>query len=88
MEVIESGFGVAVVAAVADGVDARHAAGTGEKLTPGVVKIRGNGYAAVIDDSNHIALLVGDVVSAGFLIILLKKAFECAFPDRNRRTAA
>ena len=62
LEVIEAGFGIVIVAAIAEGVDCGHGAGGGIYLAVGVVGIRGHPGAGRIDKVHHVALEVGDVV--------------------------
>ena len=60
--IIEPGFGVEVVATVADGVDARHRAAGAEKLAPGVVAVVRNLRPTCGEDLHHVALQVRHIV--------------------------
>ena len=42
LEIVEAGFGVVVIAPVAQGIDAGHCAGAGEQITPCVVGVLRN----------------------------------------------
>ena len=69
MEVIEAGFSIVVVAAVAQGVDLRQGAFCGNDLAVGVVFVAGDNISVGIDDLHHIALQVGDVVIGGAVVL-------------------
>ncbi len=58
LEVIEAGFGVVVVAAIAERVNACHTAGGCQDFAPGVVGIGRISCAAGIDELDYIALQV------------------------------
>ena len=62
LEVIEAGFGIVIVAAIAQGVDCGHGTGGGIYLAIGVVGIGRHSRAAGIYQVHHVALEVGDVV--------------------------
>ena len=62
MEVIEAGFGIVVVAAVAEGILLGHAAGLRENIAPSIILIRGSYCAILIDELDHVALQIQDVV--------------------------
>ena len=65
MEVIQAGFGVVIVAAVAQGVSLGHCSGGGEDVAVGVVGVRGNGVSVGIYQPHYIALEVGNVIVVG-----------------------
>ena len=60
--IIESRFGVVVIASVPQRVDAGHIAGGGEELAPGVVGVGGDAGSAAVQDASDVALQVGQVV--------------------------
>ncbi len=62
LQVIESRLAVIVVATVANGVDRRQRARSENDLSPGVVAVLGLARSAGVDDLNHIALQVCDIV--------------------------
>ena len=62
LQVIETGFGIVVIATVADGVQVCELAGLGENCAVGVVSIAGHGLAGGIDQMHHVALQVQDIV--------------------------
>ena len=62
LEVIEAGFGIVVIAAIAQGVDCGHGAGGGIYLAVGVVGIGSYPGSGRIDKVHDITLEVGDVV--------------------------
>ena len=62
MEVIESGFGIVVIPAVAQGVGACHASGLRKNVAPCVILIGSNLCATHIDELHDVALEVQDVV--------------------------
>ena len=62
LQVIEAGFGIVVIATVADGVQVCELAGLGENCAVGIVSIAGHGLAGGIDQMHHVALQVQDVV--------------------------
>ena len=62
LEVIEPSLGVVVVASVAQRVDLRHCACGGEDVAPCVIGIGSHRRAAAIDQLDHIALQVQDVI--------------------------
>ena len=62
LEVIETGFGIVIVAAIAQGIDCGHGAGGGIYLTIGVIGIRGHPGSGRIDKVHDITLEIGDVV--------------------------
>ena len=62
MEIIEPGFGIVVIAAITQGVGAGHAAGLRENIAPCAVGVCGGFCAILIDELDHIALEVQDVV--------------------------
>ena len=68
LEVVEPGFCVVVVAAVADGVDFADGvlvgSGDGQDIAPGIVLVLAEGCAQIADDADDIPLLVQDVVIA------------------------
>ena len=65
LEVIEPSLGVVVVASVAQRVDLRHCACGGEDVAPCVIGIGSHRRAAAIDQLDHIALQVQDIVIGG-----------------------
>ena len=72
LEVVELGFGVVVVTAVAEGVDLGDFVGTGHvhdgAFTPGVVGIPGDGFAAPVGDSNNIPLQILPEIEGAFIV--------------------
>ena len=62
LEVIEAGFGVVVVAAIAEGVDACHGAGGCQDFAPGVIGIGRIGCAVGVDELDHISLQIEDII--------------------------
>ena len=62
LEVIEAGFGIVVIAAIAQGVDCGHGAGGGIYLAVGVVGIGSYPGSGRIDKVHDITLEIGDVV--------------------------
>ena len=62
MQVIEAGFGIVVIAAVAQGVDCGHGAGGGIYLAVGVVGVGRHSRAAGIYQIHHVALQIGNVI--------------------------
>ena len=62
LEVVEAGFGVVVVASVAERVDLCHGAGGVGNLTPGVVGVAGNQGSAFIEQTKNVTLQVQNVV--------------------------
>ena len=66
MEVIESGAGIVIVAAIADGVDRADCGGKGafrrKVIAPRVVIVFYNGRFGGVDDLHHVALQVFDVI--------------------------
>ena len=68
MEVVEAGFGVVVVAAVAQGVDEGHGAGGEGELAVGVVGVGGDLGAAGVDQVHDVSLKIGDVVVLGTVV--------------------
>ena len=62
LQVIEPGFGVVVVAAVAERVQIGVAAGFGQHIAPGVVGVLGIDCAALVVELHHIALGVEHIM--------------------------
>ena len=56
LEIIEAGFGVVVVAPVAEGIDLCHGAGGVGELTPGVVGVAGNQGSAFVEQTKNVTL--------------------------------
>ena len=65
LQVIEPGFIIVVIAAVAQGVDACHAARRVNDLAVGVIFVGCYGHAVTVNQTNHIALEIEDVVIIG-----------------------
>ena len=68
LEVIEPGFGVVDVAAVAQGIDFCQGAGSGQDLAVGIVGVGGYDLLIAVQDRQNIALEVGDIVVGGAII--------------------
>ena len=62
LQIVEAGFGVVVVATVAEGIDLCHGAGGVGELTPGVVGVAGNHGSAGIDKAKNVTLQVQNIV--------------------------
>ena len=62
LQVIEPGFIIVVIATVAQGVDACHAAGGGNDLAVGVIFVGCYGDSVSVDQPDNIALQVQDIV--------------------------
>lgn len=60
--IIELGFGIVIITAVAQGVDACHGTRCGNDLAVGVVFIGCYSHAVAVDQANHITLEVQNVV--------------------------
>ena len=62
LEIVEAGFGILVIAPVAQGVDLRHGAAGTQDLAEGIVEIRCYLVAAAVYQIHHIALEVRNVI--------------------------
>ena len=66
MEIIESGAGIVIVAAIADGVDRADGGGKGafrrKVISPSIIVVLYNGCFGGVDDLHHVALQILDVV--------------------------
>ena len=62
LQIVEPGFGIAVVAPVAQRIDVCDGAGLGEHVAPGVVGILGVDRAALVVELDHVTLCVEDVM--------------------------
>ena len=73
LEVVEGGFGIVDIAAVAQGVcfaeGCRHAARGGADIAPGIIGIFYDNGAAAVHDGNNIALEVGDIEIRGSVVL-------------------
>ena len=67
LQIVETGIGIVVIAAISDGVDLTDAAGACD-LTPGVVGIAGDHTAGGIQDLYNVALQILDIVVLGSIV--------------------
>jgi hypothetical protein len=83
LEVVELGFGVVVVTAIAEGVDLGNFVGTGEvddgTFTPSVVGVSGDGFAVLIGNSDDIALQILTEVVGNLIVKDTADAVRNAF---------
>ncbi len=81
MEVVELGFGVVVVAAVAEGVDFGDFVGAGKvddgTFTPGVIGISGDGFAVFIGNRDDIALQILTEIVRNLIVKDTADAIPC-----------
>ena len=62
LQIVEAGFEIVVIATVAEGVNACHAAGGCQDFAPGVVGIGRIGCAAGSDELDHISLQIHHII--------------------------
>ena len=75
LQVIETGFGIAVVTSVAQGVEvgdgqvAKLCAGDTQDVAPGVVGILRHGFIGAVHQLDHVALGVENIVIGGVIVL-------------------
>ena len=68
LQVVQAGFGIIVVAAVAEGIDQGDQGCVGNGTgTPGVVAVATNGLTQIVEDLHHIALQIFQEVGSPYL---------------------
>jgi hypothetical protein len=101
LEVVELGFGVVIVTAVAEGVDGGDFVGTGKvddgTFTPGIVGVSGDGFSVFICDSNDIALQIFTEVVGNLIVkdtadairrfsLVYRRSYKMSIYRKNSRT--
>ena len=69
LEVIETGFGVVIIAAVAKRIDFSHGSGGSDYIAVGIVIIARNYCSGSVYQGHYIALKVGDVIVEGTVVL-------------------
>ena len=79
--IIDPGFGIIDIPAVAEGVEfaqrVRHGAGGGQRITPCVIGVRHHLRAAAVDQSGHVALCILQVEVLRTIVLHYKFTTFC-----------
>ena len=77
LQVIEASFAIVIVATIAQGVDTCQGAGCGEDFAVGIVGVGCNRVSSGVNQVEHIALGVGDVVILGAVVGQAERVAGC-----------